>query len=139
MFVRKLKLENWRSHKATELEFGTLNLIRGPNASGKTSVAQSLEFLLTGRCLGTDEAGKGASGLIRAGAREAGVEGLLSRNASEKSVNSALTLSRSRSVSGSQCIAKFNGKAYAGRQVEEFLSKWDWSKAGLSCVLRAGR
>ncbi|MEM4389383.1 MAG: SMC family ATPase [Candidatus Micrarchaeia archaeon] len=47
--IRRIRLENWRSHRATELTFskGT-NLLVGPMGAGKTSVVEAVCFALYG-------------------------------------------------------------------------------------------
>jgi DNA repair exonuclease SbcCD ATPase subunit len=63
--IKTLNIENFRSHKDTKLTFGRINLIRGANNSGKSSIAMAIEWLLTGRCSVTNEAGAGSEQLIR--------------------------------------------------------------------------
>jgi DNA repair exonuclease SbcCD ATPase subunit len=70
MRIQKLVLKNFRSHKDTALELERYNFIRGPNASGKSSIQIALQYLLTGRCATTDAAGRGAENLIHSGEKE---------------------------------------------------------------------
>ncbi len=74
MRINRLKLRDFRNHAETEMDLGDLNLIVGPNASGKTSLAMAIEYALTGRCDVTDKAGKGSADLIRVGCDEATVK-----------------------------------------------------------------
>ena len=77
MRIQRLVLKNFRSHKDTVLELARYNFIRGPNASGKSSIQLALEYLLTGRCATTDAAGRGAESLIRSGEKELEVSATL--------------------------------------------------------------
>src|SRR5260370_30418909 len=70
MRITTLTLRNFRSHNETILGLDRFNFVRGPNASGKSSIQMALEYLFTGRCAMTDAAGRGAEALIRAGAKE---------------------------------------------------------------------
>lgn len=51
--LRTLSLENFRNLKATELSFAKQNYIIGPNASGKTSLLESIVTLSSGRSFRT--------------------------------------------------------------------------------------
>ncbi|MFO7172585.1 MAG: AAA family ATPase [Bacillota bacterium] len=97
MRIATLELKDFRGHREFRAALGALNIIRGANGSGKTSVRHALEWLLTGRVVElTDAAGKGADeALIRgygtlAGAKKAVVTatvsgyGLLSREVPNK-------------------------------------------------------
>ncbi len=75
--IQRLVLKNFRSHRDTVLELDRYNFIRGPNASGKSSIQIALEYLLTGRCATTDAAGRGAENLIRSGEKELEVSATL--------------------------------------------------------------
>lgn len=77
MRIQRLVLKNFRSHKDTVLELDRYNFIRGPNASGKSSIQIALEYLLTGRCATTDAAGRGAENLIHSGEKELEVSATL--------------------------------------------------------------
>src|SRR3972149_5505627 len=47
--LRKLKLQNWKSHAETELQFSKgINVLVGPMGSGKSSVLQGICFALFG-------------------------------------------------------------------------------------------
>jgi len=47
--IRKIKLQNWKSHSETELEFTKgINVLVGPMGSGKSSVLQAICFALFG-------------------------------------------------------------------------------------------
>lgn len=71
MKIETLHLKDFRCHKDSQLTLDKLTLITGGNASGKSSIAAGIEFLLTGRAMPfTDSAGRGADDLIRIGAAE---------------------------------------------------------------------
>ena len=44
----KLKIRNFRGIESAEIDVGSISLIAGANAAGKTSVAQAFGILLTG-------------------------------------------------------------------------------------------
>jgi exonuclease SbcC len=47
--ISKIKLQNWKSHTETELEFKPgINVLVGPMGSGKSSVLQAICFALFG-------------------------------------------------------------------------------------------
>jgi len=43
--IKRIKLQNFKSHKNTDLALSKVNIIIGPNSSGKSNVFQSLLFL----------------------------------------------------------------------------------------------
>ncbi|MRG92727.1 AAA family ATPase [Polyangium spumosum] len=43
--IESLRLQNFKGHRDTTIEFGRLTVLVGPNGSGKTSVLQALELL----------------------------------------------------------------------------------------------
>lgn len=62
MHLRSLALYNFRIYEQAYFEFSPkLNVIRGPNAIGKTSILEAIYFLMTGRSFRTAQ----ASDLIR--------------------------------------------------------------------------
>jgi DNA repair exonuclease SbcCD ATPase subunit len=77
MQIAGLKLTNFRSHLDTQFGFDRINVIRGLNGVGKTSIAMAIELALTGRCEVTDAAGKGADDLIHSSAKEAIIDLLI--------------------------------------------------------------
>src|SRR5712691_8097175 len=77
MRILTLTVKNFRSHQETVLDLDRFNFVRGPNASGKSSIQMALEYLFTGRCAMTDAAGRGAESLIRTGAKELEVSATL--------------------------------------------------------------
>src|SRR5579863_1108816 len=77
MRILTVTLKNFRSHQETVLDFDRFNFVRGPNASGKSSIQMALEYLFTGRCAMTDASGRGAEALIRSGEKEFGVAATL--------------------------------------------------------------
>ena len=137
MYISKVEISNFRSYASATFEFGKLNVIRGLNASGKSSLADAIEFALTGRCRGTDEGGKGASGLIRTGAKSASVTLHLLPKDSESAVNVRLT--RILKESGTQVSMEAGGRTYTGRQVEEKLASIGMTRNLLTAALRVGR
>jgi DNA repair protein SbcC/Rad50 len=47
MILNKIRLENFISHKKTELELGYgINVVVGPNGAGKTSILDGISFAL---------------------------------------------------------------------------------------------
>ena len=74
MKIDKLQIRNFRSHQQTVLPLARLNVIRGLNGYGKSSIQMAIEEAFTGRCVVTDEAGRGADDLIRDGGKEFGIE-----------------------------------------------------------------
>jgi DNA repair exonuclease SbcCD ATPase subunit len=73
--IARLTLRDFRCYQSAELRPDRINVVVGPNGAGKSSLRLALEYALTGRAMGvTDEAGRGAEWLIRAGAKEAVVE-----------------------------------------------------------------
>lgn len=121
MRINKVQLSNFRNHADTRLELERLTIIRGPNHSGKSSIAQAIEYALTGRCEGTDARGAGAVELISKGADKAAI---------------ALAIQANREV-----IFKCTLTPASGRQMKvaaEDVGAWKWieSQRGvLSCVL----
>jgi hypothetical protein len=74
MKIDKLQIRNFRSHQDTVLPLARLNVIRGLNGYGKSSIQMAIEEAFTGRCAVTDEAGRGADDLIRDGGKEFGIK-----------------------------------------------------------------
>ena len=70
MKINRLKITNFRSHGSSEYQLARLNVFRGSNGSGKSSIQFAIEELFTGKCMVTDEAGRGADDLIRDSAKE---------------------------------------------------------------------
>jgi DNA repair exonuclease SbcCD ATPase subunit len=69
--INKLSIENFRNHKKTELNLDRINFFVGGNNAGKTSILAAIEWGLTGRCMWTDRAGRGAADLVRQGEKHA--------------------------------------------------------------------
>lgn len=101
MYIQRLTLKNWRSHSNSTFEFGKINLIRGPNNSGKSSVAMAIEYALTGRCDGTDERGSLSDRFITVaqGVKSAKITALLTVNKGLPAPETT-TLERTRAFSG---------------------------------------
>lgn len=49
MQLKRLNLSNWRKHEDTEVKLGKLNVLHGKNFSGKTSIMQAIETVLSGK------------------------------------------------------------------------------------------
>lgn len=71
MKIKKLVVENFRNHKNTDLVLDKVNFFVGHNNAGKTSLLAAIEWGLTGRCMWTDKAGRGAAELVRRGEKQA--------------------------------------------------------------------
>jgi DNA repair exonuclease SbcCD ATPase subunit len=54
MKIDKLQIRNFRSHQQTVLPLARLNVIRGLNGYGKSSIQMAIEEAFTGRCVVTD-------------------------------------------------------------------------------------
>lgn len=68
VFLARLQLSAFRSFDEAEIVFAdTRTLIVGRNATGKSTIADAIAWCLTGRCRGTDAAGRGVAHLIRSG------------------------------------------------------------------------
>ncbi|HQD77163.1 MAG TPA: AAA family ATPase, partial [Bacillota bacterium] len=73
MKINRLIIENFRNHKKTEINMERINFFAGHNNAGKTSILAAIEWALTGRCIWTDKAGRGAADLVRQGEKQAAV------------------------------------------------------------------
>jgi DNA repair exonuclease SbcCD ATPase subunit len=69
MKLKKLRLVNYRNHTDTALDFtgASLIVIRGANASGKSSIGQAISVNLTNTTMGLDTQGKGFTAKIKDG------------------------------------------------------------------------
>jgi len=65
--INRISLDNFRSHTKTEIDLDKVNFFVGGNNSGKTSILAAVELALTGQCMWTDKAGRGAADLMRQG------------------------------------------------------------------------
>ena len=128
MRIQTLILKNFRSHQETILDLDRFNFVRGPNASGKSSIQMALEYLFTGRCEITDAAGRGAESLIRTGAKELEVSATL---------EGGETICRRRTPRSH--IVELNGNRVPVDAAEASLEKRFGSSDVLSAVLNAGR
>lgn len=70
MKISKLSLQNWRNMEMFNLEPGCINVLIGPNGSGKTSVLESIKTVLNG---------KTPSDFIRAGSTTASISADIDR------------------------------------------------------------
>lgn len=73
MKINSLQIKDFRNHKETAIVLDRINFFVGHNNAGKSSTLAAIEWGLTGRCLWTDKAGRGASDLIRQGEKQAEV------------------------------------------------------------------
>jgi hypothetical protein len=128
MRILTLTLKNFRSHQETILDLDRFNFVRGPNASGKSSIQMALEYLFTGQCEMTDAAGRGAESLIRTGAKELEVSATLENGE---------TICRRRTPRSH--IVELNGNRVPVDAAESSLEKRFGSADVLSAVLNAGR
>lgn len=128
MRILTLTLKNFRSHQETILDLDRFNFVRGPNASGKSSIQMALEYLFTGRCEITDAAGRGAESLIRTGAKELEVSATL---------EGGETICRRRTPRSH--IVELNGNRVPVDAAEASLEKRFGSSDVLSAVVNAGR
>src|SRR6266849_2980184 len=128
MKIMTLTLKNFRSHQETVLDLDRFNFVRGPNASGKSSIQMALEYLFTGRCEITDAAGRGAESLIRTGAKELEVSATL---------EGGETICRRRTPLSH--VVELNGNRVPVDAAEASLEKRLGSADVLSAVLNAGR
>jgi DNA repair exonuclease SbcCD ATPase subunit len=97
--ISSLKLRNFRSHRDTSLELARINIVRGRNGAGKSSIQMALEQLFTGKCDVTDQAGRGAQALISSGAGELFIEAVLAQPP-----HTLLPMNYKRSVTSGQLI-----------------------------------
>lgn len=128
MRIQRLVLKNFRSHKDTVLDLDRYNFIRGPNASGKSSIQMALEYLLTGRCAPTDASGRGVESLIRSGEKEFAVSATLA---------GGQTICRRRM--GKSQIVEIDGRKAPTDVAEAFLSKSIGTADLLSAALNVDR
>src|SRR5260370_7349571 len=128
MRILTLTLKNFRSHQETILDLDRFKFVRGPNASGKSSIQMALEYLFTGRCEITDDAGRGAESLIRTGAKELEVSATL---------GGGETICRRRTPRSH--IVELDGNRVPVDAAEASLEKRFGSADVLSALLNAGR
>jgi len=68
MRIDNLKLQNFRCFHDLDLDFAKpINFIFGPNASGKSTIAEAMEMALTGRCNGFNPNWRDRAALARHG------------------------------------------------------------------------
>jgi len=68
MRIYNLKLQNFRCFDGLDLDFvKPINFIFGPNASGKSTIAEAMEMALTGRCNGFNPNWRDRAALARHG------------------------------------------------------------------------
>lgn len=74
--IKKIILNNFKSHKDLELEFTDLNILIGENGAGKSSILEAICYGL----FGATASGMKKSDLIRQGCKSGGVTLILSNN-----------------------------------------------------------
>lgn len=81
MHLKALYLHNFRLYKEALFEFSPgINVVRGPNARGKTSLLEAVSFLMTGRSFRTSQ----ASDLIRQDTPHFSIDALFVKNGIEQ-------------------------------------------------------
>ena len=75
MKIDSITLQNFRCFEHLDLKFDkSINFIFGPNASGKSTIAEAMEVALTGRCNGVNSNWRDRAALVRHGADQFKVE-----------------------------------------------------------------
>lgn len=90
MKLKKLSLQNFRSHKDISFELPRLLLVTGRNSSGKTSILDALTWNLAGQNQYTDSKGAGSSCLIMDGETRALVETVVETSTGEHIISRAI-------------------------------------------------
>lgn len=84
MHLRTLHLHDFRLYEDAFFEFSPkMNVIRGPNARGKTSLLEAIYFLMTGRSFRTSQ----VNDLIRQGASSFSLNALFVKNGIEQNLS----------------------------------------------------
>jgi DNA repair exonuclease SbcCD ATPase subunit len=131
MKLAQLRLTYFRSHRDTSLDLDRVNIVRGDNGAGKTSLALAIEFLLTGRCDMTDTAGRGAQELIELGRSELEVTGVF---------DTGCRLTRRRNHAGGSLMVTQEGKiSLTGKLAQDWLESEHGPAAVVSAVLNSRR
>jgi AAA ATPase domain len=134
MRIEKLKLENFRSYASAEFAFERWNFLVGPNAVGKSSVQMAIEFLLTGKCRGTDAGGRGAEDLIRLGAK-----GLVITGELRSGMPQPWTVQRKKTARSHELELQAAGILPLPEAQKKLLARLATTQDVLSAVLDAGR
>lgn len=129
MKVNRIKIVDFRSHQETDISLARLTVVRGGNHSGKSTVAQAIEYALTGRTDATDAKGAGGTGLIRQGAEKATIMMKVQAN-KEVDLRCTLTPASGRTVT----ITDPSDAAWSGAGVKQWL---EGQRAVLSCLLNS--
>lgn len=125
MYIKTLKLINFRSHQNTALALDRITIIRGKNADGKSSIQDALEFLLTGCTRQTDAGGRGADLLISHGAKEMAVRAEIEFEHEGIEYDGG-QLSRTRSQAGGSLLAEgpdFLDSNKVGKHAEAWIAE----------------
>jgi DNA repair exonuclease SbcCD ATPase subunit len=128
MFIKKLHLKNFRSHRDTAFDLSRLVVIRGLNGSGKSSIQMAIEYALTNRNAVTDARGAGAEELITLGAKELGVQLKLDGGA---------IVTRVRQRSGGSLIVGDGKQGFSGKVAEQWVEQYIAPLPILSAVLNS--
>lgn len=100
MKLNKLRMIDFLNHADTEIEFGRITLISGPNNGGKSAVKDAIEMALTGTARGTDKAGRDAQPMVRAGQSDFMVLADVTTGGTVDAAPLDLTLSRQKGAGG---------------------------------------
>lgn len=106
MHLRALHLHDFRLYQHATFEFSpAMNIVRGPNAKGKTSLLEAIYFLMTGRSFRTSQ----ASDLIRHGAPFFHIEAIFNKHGIEQRLR-VLYNGKERKVTynGNPCPSSLN-------------------------------
>ena len=125
MRLRKLTLQKFRLHQSTVIDLtdgSSFVLIRGKNASGKTTVGQALSIALAETTMGLQADGKGYQAKIADGEKEAKIiTEIQGQHILEKTVT--LSLGAAGRTQGVKCLdAPDDSKAVKG--FENFLARY---------------
>lgn len=141
MFISKLTITNVRSHEYTELELKRVNLIRGSNGAGKSTIANAVEWLWTNRVMKlTDKGGRNADLLIRAGAKEMTVACDFHDPEIGPQDGSRLCRVKGKSINGLTLQAPdFETPDKLNAAAEEWIATYIGSRELLSAILNSSR
>ncbi len=74
MKLKSLKMKDFRCFSEAAIEFDHINIVLAPNATGKSSIREAIDYALTARTEHTDRRGAGAEYLIRDNGKKAVLE-----------------------------------------------------------------
>jgi DNA repair exonuclease SbcCD ATPase subunit len=96
MKIKSIELQNILSHKSTKLAMAPLTVLRGENGSGKSTIVNSLNALLTGRDAFTNEKGSGIESLIRFGADKGVIDAEIEDGGETRTLHASITTKSGR-------------------------------------------